>query len=78
MKFIVSRDVLFKNLSAVSGVMSTSNTIPILDNFLFSIEGDKLKLTASDLDSTMTAVVELTNVEGEGAVAVPSKHYWKH
>lgn len=73
MKFIVSRDVLFKNLSAVSGVMSTSNTIPILDNFLFSIEGDKLKLTASDLDSTMTAVVELTNVEGEGAVAVPSK-----
>lgn len=73
MKFIVSRDVLFKNLSAVNGVMSTSNTIPILDNFLFSIEGDKLKLTASDLDSTMTAIVELTNVEGEGAVAVPSK-----
>lgn len=73
MKFIVSRDVLFKNLSAINGVMSTSNTIAILDNFLFTIEGEKLILTASDLDSTMTAVVELTNVEGEGSVAVPSR-----
>ncbi len=73
MKFIVSRDVLYKNLSAISGVLCTNSTLPILDNFLFTIEGDKLTLTASDLDSTMSAVIELSNVEGEGAVAVPSK-----
>jgi len=73
MKFIVSRDVLYKNLSAISGVLGTSSTLAILDNFLFTIEGNQLTLTASDLDSTMTAKVELTNVEGEGSVVVPSK-----
>ncbi len=73
MKFIVSRDVLYKNLSAISGVLSSNSSLPILDNFLFTIEGDRLTLTASDLDTTMNAVVDLTNVEGEGSVAVPSK-----
>jgi DNA polymerase-3 subunit beta len=73
MKFIVSRDVLYKNLSAISGVLGTNSTLPILDNFLFSVEGDILTLMASDLDATMTATVQLTNVEGEGAVAIPSK-----
>jgi len=73
MKFIVSRDVLLKNLTAISGVLASNNSIAILDNFLFVVEGDKLTLTASDLETTMKAVVELSNVEGEGAVAVPSK-----
>ena len=73
MKFIVSSDLLYRNLSAISGVMGTNSTMPILDNFLVTIEGDQLKLTASDLESTMTSVIELDNVEGEGSVAVPAK-----
>lgn len=73
MKFIVSRDILYRNLSAISGVMSSNNSMPILDNVLVTIQGDKLQLTASDLESTMTAVIELDNVEGEGCVAVPAK-----
>ena len=73
MKFIVSRDILYKNLSAISGVLGTNSTLPILDNFLFTVEGDMLTLTASDLDATMTATVQLTHVEGEGSVAIPSK-----
>ncbi|MCR4878140.1 MAG: DNA polymerase III subunit beta [Bacteroidales bacterium] len=73
MKFIVSSDLLYRNLSAISGVMGTNSTMPILDNFLVTIEGNQLKLTASDLDSTMTSVIELDNVEGDGSVAVPAK-----
>jgi DNA polymerase-3 subunit beta len=73
MKFIVSSDLLYRNLSAISGVMGTNSTMPILDNFLVTIEGNLLKLTASDLESTMTSVIELDNVEGEGSVAVPAK-----
>lgn len=73
MKFIVSRDVLYRNLSAISGVLSSNNSMPILDDFLFSIQGDKLTLTASDLDTTMQAEIALDNVDGEGAVAVPAK-----
>jgi DNA polymerase-3 subunit beta len=73
MKFIVSSDLLYRNLSAISGVMGTNSTMPILDNFLLTIEDNRLKLTASDLESTMTSVIELDNVEGEGSVAVPAK-----
>ena len=73
MKFIVSSDLLYRNLNAINGVMGTNSTMPILDNFLVTIEGNQLKLTASDLESTMTSVIELDNVEGEGSVAVPAK-----
>jgi DNA polymerase-3 subunit beta len=73
MKFIVSRDVLFRNLNAISGVLASNNSMAILDNFLFVVEGDKLTLTASDLETTIKAVVDLSNVEGEGNVVVPSK-----
>lgn len=73
MKFIVSRDVLFKNLSAIHGVIASNNSLSILDNFLFQVEGEQLTLTASDLETTMSAVVELSNVEGEGTVAVPAR-----
>ena len=74
MKFIVSRNELYKNLSAISGVLSTNNTMPILDNFLFTISGNTLTVTASDLDCTMCAEIELSNVDGEGSIAVPSKN----
>lgn len=74
MKFIVSRSELYKNLSAISGVLSTNNTMPILDNFLFTISGNTLTVTASDLDCTMCAEIELSNVDGEGSIAVPSKN----
>ena len=73
MKFIVSRNLLYQNLSAISGVVASNPSLAILDNFLFTVEGQELTLTASDLETTMSAVIELTNVEGEGTVAVPSK-----
>ena len=73
MKFIVSRNVLYKNLSAISGVLGSNSTMAILDCFLFTVNGDQLTVTASDLDSRMSAVIELSNVEGEGSVAIPSK-----
>lgn len=73
MKFIVSRDVLFKNLNNIGGVINSNNSMAILDNFLFVVEGEQLTITASDLETTMSAVIELSNVEGEGAVAVPAK-----
>ncbi|MDR2979261.1 MAG: DNA polymerase III subunit beta [Bacteroidales bacterium] len=73
MKFIVSRDVLFKSLNIIGGVINSNNSLNILDNFLFVVEGEQLTITASDLETTMSASIELTNVEGEGAVAVPAK-----
>ncbi len=73
MKFIISRDTLYKNLSMINAVVSANSAMPILENFLFSVEDDILTLTASDMDTTMVATIELTNVEGSGSTAVPAK-----
>lgn len=73
MKFIVSSNTLTGALLSVNGVLSTKNTLPILDNFLFEIKGNKLHILASDLETTMEAVVELSMAEGEGSIAVPAR-----
>ena len=50
MKFIVSSEVLLKELQVIGGIINSSNTLPILDNFLFHLNSNQLVLTASDLD----------------------------
>lgn len=73
MKFIVSSSVLLKNLSALSGVISSSNTLPILDDFLFELKEDNLVVTASDLETTMMVTIPLSKAEEEGTVTIPAK-----
>jgi DNA polymerase-3 subunit beta len=71
MKFIVSSQLLVKNLQAVSGVINSSNTLPILDNFLFTIGENSLTVAASDLETTMTTTLQITSKDS-GVVAIPS------
>lgn len=73
MKFVVSSTDLLSHLSAVSKVISSKNTMPILDNFLFSLSETELTVTASDLESTLITSMELDNTEGEGIIAIPAK-----
>jgi DNA polymerase-3 subunit beta len=72
MKFIVSSQLLVKNLQAVSGVINSSNTLPILDNFLFTIGENTLTVSASDLETTMTTTLQITSKDS-GLVAIPSR-----
>lgn len=73
MKFIVSSAVLLKNLQAISGVLTTSSALPILENFLFELEDNTLRVTASDLETTMTVSIPLSMTEEEGIIAVPAR-----
>ncbi len=73
MKFVVSSTELLSHLSAISKVISSKSTMPILDNFLFQLSETELTITASDLESTLITSLELENIEGEGALAVPAK-----
>lgn len=73
MKFIVSSTVLLKNLQLISGVINPSNTLPILDDFLFELDEKKLKITASDLETTMSVTVDLDMAEDPGVVTIPAK-----
>lgn len=73
MKFVVSSTDLLSHLSAISKVISSKSTMPILDNFLFQLSETDLTITASDLESTLITSMELDNTEGEGTIAVPAK-----
>lgn len=73
MRFIVSSSLLAKNLTALSGVLNTSNTLPILDDFLFELKDDLLMITASDLETTMTVSIPLDKAEDPGSVTIPAK-----
>ncbi|HEV7380961.1 MAG TPA: DNA polymerase III subunit beta [Dyadobacter sp.] len=72
MKFVVSSSVLLKQLSAINGVVSTNPIVPILENFLLALEGNKLTVTASDLQTVMITEVEVESSE-KGAIAIPAK-----
>ena len=73
MKFVVSSLDLLHHLQAVSRVISTKNTLPILDNFLFRLEDKQLKITASDLETTLVTQMTLENAEDEGSIALPAR-----
>ena len=72
MNFIISSTTLLKHLQNISGVLSTSNSLPILDNFLFEIMGNQLTVSASDLETTMRTSFPVEANE-EGKIAIPAK-----
>lgn len=72
MRFIVSTSTLLKHLQAVSGALSNSAVLPILENFLFEIKDSSLTISATDLQTSMTTSVAVESKEG-GKIAVPSK-----
>jgi len=71
-KFIVSSSYLLKHLQVLGGVINNSNTLPILDNFLFELENGKLTVSASDLETTMNAILDVDS-SSQGNVAVPAR-----
>ncbi len=73
MKFVVSSTELLSHLSAISKVINSKNTLPILDNYLFLLDDNLLTITASDLESTLITSLELENTSGTGIIAVPAK-----
>ena len=73
MKFVVSSTGLLSHLTAISKVISSKSTMPILDNFLFRLSVEGLTITASDSESTLITSLELDNVEGEGLIAIPAR-----
>lgn len=72
MRFIVSTSTLLKHLQAVSGALSNSAVLPILENFLFEIKDNSLTISATDLQTSMTTSLAVESKEG-GKIAVPSK-----
>ena len=72
MKFIVSSTYLLKQLQVLGGVINSSNTLPIIDNFLFELDHSKLTVSASDLETTMASTLEVES-DSTGSVAIPAR-----
>ena len=72
MNFVISTTALLKQLKAISGVLNSSNTLPILDNFLFEIKKGELSISASDMETT---IITKINVESNdtGTIAIPAR-----
>ena len=74
MKFQVLSSDLLSHLSSISRVLASKSAMPILENFLFNVESDKLTITASDGDTTIVTSVNLDSVEGSGAIIISPKN----
>lgn len=73
MKFSVSSTTLCSRLQTISRVQSSKNALPILDCVLFDLSGNTLTLTTSDSETTIVTNIEVSDVEGNGKIAMESK-----
>lgn len=74
MRFVVSSTALLSHLQAISKVINSKNTLPILDCFLLELEGSTLSLTAADSETRLVTSLEVNEADGNGKFAVNAKN----
>ncbi|WP_165020935.1 DNA polymerase III subunit beta [Dysgonomonas sp. ZJ279] len=74
MRFVVSSTALLSHLQAISKVINSKNTLPILDCFLLDLNGSTLSLTAADSETRLVTSLEVNEAEGSGKFAVNAKN----
>ncbi|MBC6492841.1 DNA polymerase III subunit beta [Flavihumibacter stibioxidans] len=72
MKFIVSSSALLKQLQQISGVINANTVLPILEDFLFEIDKNKMNVVATDLETVMRVQMDIEAKES-GRVCIPAK-----
>jgi len=72
MKFIVNSSTLLRHLSIIDGVVVSKPIIPILNNFLFDIKDGELRISSTDLETTMTTSIKVDAKE-DISIAIPCK-----
>ena len=73
MTFTLNNKNLNEVLTTISKVLSSKNVMPILDNFIFSVDSDLLTVTAADTENWMNATIGLIEADGTGTFAVNAK-----
>jgi len=72
MEITISKFELLRELAATQGVVERKTTIPILSNYLFEASGDRLSLTATDLDLSLRTSCN-AKVKKEGSCTIPAR-----
>ncbi len=77
MEITVSKSDLLKELTATQGVVERKTTIPILSNFLFEAAGDRLSITATDLDLSLRTAAP-AKVKKDGSCTIPARKLYDY
>ncbi len=72
MKFIVSSSQLLKQLQHINGVINANTVLPILEDFLFEVEKNKLTVIATDLETVMRISLDV-EAKDSGKVCIPAR-----
>src|SRR3954451_21463938 len=72
MEIVVTQADLLRELTATQGVVERKTTIPILSNYLFEVAGDRLSITATDLDQSLRTSCN-AKVKKEGSCTIPAR-----
>src|SRR5438128_3053506 len=72
MKFIASSSALLKQLQHISGVINANTVLPILEDFLFEVEKNKLTVLATDLETVMRVQLDI-EARDSGKVCIPAR-----
>ncbi|AWX14678.1 DNA polymerase III subunit beta [Mergibacter septicus] len=75
MQFIVARENLVKPLQQVCGVLSSRPNIPVLNNLLVEVKGEKLSLTGTDMEVELSTQVQLESSSSDGTFTIPAKKF---
>ncbi|MBP1539056.1 MAG: DNA polymerase III subunit beta [Prevotella sp.] len=73
MRFTLSSSALNSRLQTLAKVISSKNTMPILECFMFEVKGGILNITASDSENVMRSSMNLDEYDGDGRFAVPNR-----
>jgi len=77
MEISISRQDLLRELTATQGVVERKTTIPILSNFLIEAEGDKVVITATDLDQSIKTSCA-AKVKKPGSCTIPARKLYEY
>lgn len=77
MEIVLTQTELLRELTATQGVVERKTTIPILSNFLFEASGDRLTITATDLDLSLRTSCAAT-VKKEGSCTIPARKLYEY
>src|SRR5689334_20821667 len=72
MKFIASSSSLLKQLQHIGGVINANTVLPILEDFLFEVEKNKLTVVATDLETVMRVQLDI-EAKDSGRVCIPAR-----
>jgi DNA polymerase-3 subunit beta len=73
MKLTIKRAALLKPLQMISGVVERRQTLPILANVLLTVSGNKVSLTATDLEIELVGYATLEEASESGSITVSAR-----